>query len=66
MQQTQAMIVAIRHPDAPRRHGHHTERDAELPERHAICAPGPRALQLAGNALHPNTTRLDITLNKIN
>ena len=65
MQQAQAMIVAIRHPHAPRRHGHHTERAVELPERRALAAPGPRALQLIGNALHPNTARLDITQNKI-
>ena len=45
------MIVAICHPHAPRRHGHHTEWVVELPERRALAAPGPRALQLTGNAL---------------
>ena len=45
------MIVAICHPHAPRRHGHHTERAVELPERRALAAPGPRVLQLTGNAL---------------
>ncbi len=53
MQQAQAMIAVIRHPHAPRRHGHHTRRVVESPERHAEAAPGPRALQLTGNALHP-------------
>ena len=59
------MIEAIRHPHAPRRHGHHTERVVELPERRALAAPGPRALQLTSNALHPTQTSLDITQNKI-
>ena len=66
MQQAQAMIVAIRYPHAPRRHGHHTIWAVELPERRALAAPGPRALQLTGNALHLSTTRIDITQNKIN
>ncbi len=65
MQQAHAMIVLIRHPNAPRQHGHHTERAVELPERRALAAPGPRALQLTGNVLHPNTTHVDITQNKI-
>ena len=64
MQQAQAMIVAIRHPHVPRRHGHHTEQ-FEMPERRALRAPGPRALQLTGDALHPTQTRLDIKQNKI-
>jgi hypothetical protein len=56
MQQAQAMIDAIRHPHAPRRHGHHTHRAIELSERRALAAPNPRALQLTGNALHPTQT----------
>ncbi len=51
MQQTQAIIALIHHPHAPRRHGHHTVRAVELPERRALAAPGPRALQMTGNAL---------------
>ena len=50
------MLVVICHPHAPRRHGHHTERVVELPERRAPAtpaAPGPRALQLTGKALRP-------------
>ena len=65
MQQAQAMIAVIHQPHAPRRYGHHTVREVELPERRALAAPGPRTLQLTGNALHP-TIRLDITQNEIN
>jgi hypothetical protein len=64
MQQAQAMIVDIHHPHAPRRHGHHTHRVLELPERHAPSAPGPRALQLTGNALQPNTTHIAVNQQK--
>ncbi len=53
MKETQAMIITIRHPHAPRRHGHHTPRAVELPERRALAAPGPRALQLTSNTLQP-------------
>ena len=53
MQQAQAMIQEICHPHAPRRHGHNTIRILELPERIAPAAPGPRVLQLTGNALRP-------------
>jgi hypothetical protein len=60
MQQTQAMIVAICHPHAPCRHGHHTPRFVELPERRAPAAPSSRALQLTGSLLHTNTPRLDV------
>ena len=65
MEQTYAMIVEIRHPHAPRRHGHHTVREVELPEcgRHDLVviifvigiiiasAPGPRIMQHTDNAL---------------
>ncbi len=53
MQQADAMIALICYPHAPRRHGHHTIRAVELPERRAPAAPGPRALKLTGNALQP-------------
>jgi hypothetical protein len=53
IQKAKAMIVLIYHQHAPRRHGHHTVRVVELPERRTLAAPGPRALQLTGNALRP-------------
>jgi hypothetical protein len=65
MQQAQAMISAIRHPHAPRRHGHHTVRAVEMPERRALAAPGPRTLQLTGNALQPNRNPFDVSQNKM-
>ena len=52
MQQAQTMIALIHHPHAPRRHGHHTLRVVELPERRAATAPGANTLQPTSSALH--------------
>ncbi len=52
-QQAQTIIAAVPHPHAPGSHGYHAERVIELPERRALAAPGPRALQLTGDTLPP-------------
>ena len=70
MEQAYSMIVAIRHPHAPRRHGHHTFRTVELPECgcHDLVfitfvvgiiiasAPGPRIMQHTDSALQQEPT----------
>ena len=52
MQPAKTMIIFIHHPHGSRGHGHHAEWEIELPERRALAAPGPRALQLTIDPLY--------------